>query len=148
MLKWFKHVGWAENGFRTRGPWSAAEVARQRTWRKNLQEDRSKSIDEDGGEVGGAGEGSLARLKTITTIQLGQSRKKYLDLQREIKQQAYLLRAEAEAQQAEKFRVVRTALMNLPKELRQLLADTTDPGRVEEILEKSLQALCAEGFER
>ena len=58
----------------------------------------------------------------------------------------YILRSEADEQQAAMASAVRVGLKRLVRALRQTLADTDDPAQVERILSRALQRVCQSGF--
>ena len=138
VAKWLRDVRWEEAGFSRRGPWSAAEIERQRAWRReSLQEDRAAK---------GTSTMGIGHAKSVAQVKVLMERENYLRVARLIKEKEYVPRAEAEEQEAMKWRAVKSALQQIPKALRQALADAADPALCESIVEGALRAVCMEAF--
>jgi hypothetical protein len=109
-----------------------------------FQEDRSRGDLTDDEETPAK---NLVQATAVAKLGVLVERKATLKVNREIKLAQFVAREEAEAAAAVKWRAVKAALQQIPKALRQLLADTTDPGRIEDILAGALRRLCDEAFE-
>lgn len=156
-----QHLAWREAGLPRKGPWQQEQVPLMAKVIRGLQEDRNAPAT-DGGEEKEGTEPSgnhgwdidklvrsddLARAKSVAQIKVAIEKTSNLIVDRKIKEREYVARDVAEESGAAKWRAVKAALMQIPKALRQLLADTTDPGKVEDILNTVLRRVCDEGFE-
>jgi hypothetical protein len=135
-------VRWAEAGFSVSAPWLAADLP---AMARHITEERQENRREDGG--GERPEGDVHKATNLAKLGLLVSRRKIIDLMREIKNQEYVRREEEEVRRAKQNEAIKHALMQIPRALRQRLADTTDPAEVEEILTVSFRNLCNEGFQ-
>lgn len=130
--------------FARRGPWRAGQVPAMRAWRRDTLADNP--AERAGKLAEGIGGGGLAQAKTVAQIKVLVEREANLKVNRLIKEREYVQRQEAEEASAKKWLAVRKALGQVPRALRQLLADTTDPVDVERILTEALRAVCNHGF--
>lgn len=151
VCKWVQDVRWREAGFSVRGPWSVGDVERQRAWRaEQLREDPAVG---GGGGAGASGSEAgfsingqnLGQAKQIAQIKVLVEREANLRVDRLIKERDYVRRAEAEESTAAKLRSIKHAVLELPRSLRQLLADATDPAKCEELLAGALRAIFVTG---
>lgn len=136
VSRWARRVDWE---FGT-GPWRAGQVPAIVEWAGRLQEDRKV-------EAEGTGGGDLGRATSIAKLKLLIEREANLKVIRLIKQQEFVKREEGEAVRARCHETIKRALMQVPRALRQILADTAQPAQVEEILTSALRVVCNEGFD-
>lgn len=136
VSRWVQRPDWRWG----KGPWRKAEVEEIAAWAKGLQENRAGDEEKElAGRVGKA----MAAAK----YSLIKERTAMIKLMREIKEKEYVLRQAHEEEKAKQWAAVKKALMQLPRALRQILADTVDPGKCEDILVNALRVVCNEGFE-
>lgn len=133
VSKMLRRAGWRWG----KGPWGSVDLEEIREWRKGFQENRNTE-----GIVGGGTTAELQAAKLLLMKERGQK----LRTEREILQQKRVLREEMETERAAQYQVVKRGLMGIPRSLRQILADTSDPAEVERILTEALRSLCNEGF--
>lgn len=151
VQKWFADPRWVEAGFSTTGPWDAIEIAKQRAWRvdtlrrdpaagagADAQSDAELELDEGKKKLGQALRVWQLKKLVAQTEQINQ------DVA--IKRGEYKKRVDAEQEQALKVRAIKETLMGVPRALRQVLADTTDPAVVDAILTETFRKICAEGL--
>ncbi len=150
ISKWIGDPRWKEAGFSLRGPWGVKEIARQREWRRDVLRERSDGPVALQGGGGGDGESGdvvkLGRARVMAQIKKLVAQEEAIKLDTAIKLGQYVRKSESEEKQADNYRAVRAALMQLPKALRQVLFDAGDPAAVEEILAGALRAICVDGF--
>lgn len=96
---------------------------------------------------GDVSQGNLARARIIAQIRKLVAQEQQLQLEMAIKRDEYVKRAEIEESGALKWRAVRQSFMQVPRALRQILADTSDPAQCEQIVLEALRAICVEGME-
>lgn len=163
-----KDPRWYDAGFNSKAPWPEKQLPAMARWiDENLQQDRSreeleeiaekrrkKTILEDKDfataslddieklidKKGLAKVTEFAKLKRL----IEQAENERLD--RQIKEKTYVKAEAIEQGDAKKREAIKRGLERLAQALRQVLADTTDPGRVEEILTGAFRKLCNEGF--
>ena len=128
------------------GPWDEAMVERCREWQSLLQADRNKNQAKGGGAGGAGGSGEfdgIALARSIKEAELKIKTEKHttMAIDRRIKEQEYILRAEIESNQAKKFEAVKKSLQQIAKSLRQILADEMDPDMVEQIMLDAFRAV-------
>jgi hypothetical protein len=140
-----KDPRWHAGGFSDRAPWPTKQLpAMARLIGSAFQEDRSRA---DAGDEDEAPAKDLVKATAVAKLGVLVERKATLKVNREIKLAQFVAREEAEAAAAVKWRAVKAALQQIPKALRQLLADTSDPGRIEDILATALRRICDDAFE-
>jgi hypothetical protein len=162
-----KDPRWHEAGFAVSAPWPADKLPKMAKWiNTQLQEDRSKQTAPEKkskeqktdvvppGEAQGLDEvktliarEGLNRAGFIAKLSVSIERAANLKVDRMIKEREYISRVDAEENDAKKNLAIRQSLQQVPRALRQILADTTDPAEVERILTTALKTLCNIGFE-
>jgi hypothetical protein len=161
-----KDPRWVEAGFAVSAPWLADKLPKMAKWiNTQLQEDRSKPArpgkrpKPDTKAVATVEAQGLDEVKTliareglnragfIAKLSVSIERAANLKVDRMIKEREYISRVDAEENDAKKNLAIRQSLQQVPRALRQILADTSDPAEVERILTNALKTLCNLGFE-
>lgn len=135
---WLADLRWREAKFSRHSPWSKEEIEKQKQWRaETLNPDRTRG-DAEGG-------GGLSKAKMAMQVKVLVERELNLRVDRLIKEKEYVKRADADESMADKLRALRLAAMQVPRALRQVVADEVDAGKCEEILTNALRVIFVEG---
>lgn len=133
-----KRPEWAAAGFPPTAPWHTSDLSGMAKFISALQEDRAAATAD--------GSQSLSKMNAAKLALLIE-RRSTLRLNRRIKKLEYVNRAEHEEARARCHETIKRALMQVPRALRQILADATQPAQVEEVLTSALRTVCNEGFD-